>query len=61
MAEQQQPKTPKGDPNKQYDVTVAIIHDDRQGKSTPVQKPKRYSFVTSEEAIAFANKFEEEK
>lgn len=49
-------KTPKGDPTKQYDVTVSVIHDDRQGKSTPVEKPKRYSFATPEEALEFAQK-----
>lgn len=55
-----QPKTPKGDPNKQYDVTIAIIHDDRKGKSTPVQKPQRFSFATAEEATQFANQFSKE-
>lgn len=50
------PKVPKGDPSKPYDVSVAVIHDDRQGKSTPVQATKRYSFATEGEALEFAQK-----
>lgn len=56
-----EPKKPKGDPNKQFDVVISVIHDDRTGKSRAVQKAVRYSFATEEEAVAFANKLTEEK
>lgn len=42
----------------QFDVTVAVIHDDRLGKSVPLEKTKRYSFATEAEALAFARKIE---
>lgn len=56
MGKPQQPKTPKGDPNKQFDVLISVIHDDRQGRSTPVEKPTRVSFATEAEALAAAAK-----
>lgn len=56
MGKPQQPKTPKGDPNKQFDVMISVIHDDRQGTSRPVEKPVRVSFATEEEALAAAAK-----
>jgi hypothetical protein len=54
-----QVKQPKGDPDKQYDVMISVIHDNRKGISRPVEKPTRISFATEEEALAFANKLKE--
>lgn len=59
MGKPQQPKQPKGDPNKQFDVMISVIHDNRQGVSRPVEKPTRLSFATEEEALAHANKLKE--
>ncbi len=56
MPKQAPAKTPKGDPNKQFDVMISVIHDDRQGTSRPVEKPVRVSFATEEEALAAAAK-----
>lgn len=57
-APKQDPK-PKADPSKPYDVIVSIIHDDRSGKSTPVQKPQRYSFATEAEARWLADEIKD--
>jgi hypothetical protein len=55
------PVVKKGDPNKQYDVSISVIHDDRQGKSAPVRPTVRRSFETQDEAVAFANQFNTEE
>lgn len=49
-------KVPKGDPDKQFDVLISVIHDDRKGISKPVVKPVRYSFATEQEALNFAER-----
>lgn len=49
------PNQPKGDPDKQFDVMISVIHDDRRGVSKPVEKPVRFSFATEQEALSFAN------
>lgn len=54
MPKPKQPKVPKGDPDKQYDVMISVIHDNRQGISRPVEKPVRVSFATEEEALEAA-------
>lgn len=54
----QAPKQPKGDPNKQFDVIINVVHDDRHGKCQHIDR-ERYSFATEEEAVAFANKLKE--
>lgn len=56
MNKPQQPKQHKGDKEKQYDVTITVIHDNRQGTSRPIEKPVRFSFTTEAEALEFANK-----
>lgn len=52
---QKQPKTPKGDPNKQFDVMIHVVHDNRAGQCRSIETT-RLSFATEEEAVAFANK-----
>lgn len=59
MPKPKQPKVPKGDPDKQFDVMISVIHDNRQGISRPVEKPVRVSFATEEEALAHAAKLKE--
>ena len=54
-------KDRKGDPSKQYDVLIEVIHDNRKGISRAVQRATRYSFVTEEEAVAFAERLKEAK
>lgn len=49
-------ETKKGDPDKQHDVIVSVIHDNRHGVSRPVMKPQRFSFETEQEALDFAHK-----
>lgn len=61
MTDSNQPKQPKGDPNKQFDVTISVIHDNRKGVSRPVEKSVRSSFETEEQALEFANKLKEVK
>lgn len=47
-------KQPKGDKEKQFDVSINVIHDNREGVSRPLQKTQRYSFATEQEALDFA-------
>lgn len=54
-----QEKIRKGDPERQYDVIVSVIHDDRKGFAKPVEKPARYSFATEEEALNMARQLKE--
>ena len=53
------PTKPKGDKTKQFGVITSIVHDDREGITRVIEKPKRYAFATEDEAVAFAHKFEE--
>lgn len=55
------PQKPKADKDKQFDVIIGIIHDNREGLSKAVEKPTRFSFATEQEAVDFANKLKETK
>lgn len=61
MPQKHAPKQPKGDPERQYDVIISVIHDDRKGFAKPVEKPVRFSFATEAEALGFTNKLKETK